>query len=105
MTNDKEKEQVEEAYQGASKDALRSIDFPTFILSLASSAQIHLGIVPNPSTGKKEKNNDLARQTIDVISLLEEKTKGNLNKDEEKFLSEILYNLRMIFVEATKSSS
>ena len=59
---------------------VRPIDFPTFVLSLASSVQVHLGIVPNPGTGKPEKDLALARQTIDVIGILQEKTRGNLSK-------------------------
>ena len=79
---------------------VRPIDFSTFVLSLASSAQVHLGLVDNPVSGKKEKDLTLATQTIDVLGILEEKTKGNLNEDEEKLLTQLLYELRMICVEA-----
>ena len=78
------------------------IDFPTFILSLATSAQVHLGAVPNPATGKQEKDLNLAKQTIDILALLQEKTKGNLSSEEERLLQHLLYDLRMTYVELGK---
>ena len=78
------------------------IDFPTFILSLATSAQVHLGTVPNPATGKTDKDMSLAQQTIDILGLLQEKTKGNLTSDEERLLQHLLYDLRMTYVEMNK---
>ncbi len=81
---------------------LPEIDFNFFILSLSSSAMMQMGVIPNPVTNKKEKNIDLAKQGIDIIAMLEEKTKGNLTQEEEKFLSSILYDLRMKFVEISK---
>lgn len=81
---------------------LPPIDFNTFILSLASSVQVHLGFLPDPVEGKTSKNFDLAKQTIDVLGILEEKTNGNLNEAEEKLLKDILHTLRLQFVEAKK---
>jgi hypothetical protein len=81
---------------------LPEIDFNFFILSLSSSAMMQMGVIPNPVTNKKEKNIDLAKQSIDIIAMLEDKTKGNLDKEEEQFLSSILYDLRMKFVEVSK---
>ena len=75
-----------------------SIDFMTFVLSLASSAQVHLGKVPNPATQKTEKNLNLARQTIDILALLEEKTKGNLSSQESELLQHLVYDLRVQYV-------
>jgi len=80
----------------------KQIDFTTFVLSLASSAQIHLGVLPNPVTKKSESNLEAARQTIDIISVLKDKTKGNLTNDEERLLDYVLYDLRMKFVEMNK---
>lgn len=85
------------------EESLPSIDFATFVLSLSHSALMHLGEAPNPETGKVEKNPGLARQTIDLISMLEEKTKGNLTGDEERLLGQILYDLRMRYVELSKA--
>ena len=85
--------------------ALPSIDFATFILSMSHSALMHLGVAPHPETEQFEKNLPLARQTIDLLGLLEEKTKGNLTGDEERLLSQILFDLRMRFLETQKEKS
>ena len=77
---------------------LPKINFQTFILSLNSSVLVQLGIIEDPMTGIKEKNLSLAKQTIDILGMLDEKTKGNLNKDEEMMLKNILYDLRMMYV-------
>lgn len=77
---------------------LPEITFPTFIFSLNSSTLVHLGIIDDPATGKKLKNLPLAKQTIDILGMLEEKTRGNLSKEEESMLKNILYDLRMIYV-------
>jgi hypothetical protein len=84
------------------EETLPHIDFATFILSLSHSALLHLGEAPHPETGQVEKNLALARQTIDLIGMLEEKTKGNLTGDEERLIGQILYDLRMRFVEMSK---
>ena len=84
------------------KKELPPVDFIGFILSLASSVQVHLGLVANPTTQKIEKNLDLAKQTIDLLGLLEEKTKGNLTNEEGLLLSHLLTDLRLQFVEARK---
>ncbi len=76
------------------------IDFSTFVMSLSTSAVIHLGIVEDPHTKKKEKNLPLAKQEIDIIEMLHEKTKGNLSKPEEQLVDQALYELRMRYVSA-----
>ena len=63
----------------------------------------HIGEIPNPETGKTEKNLPLAKQSIDIIEMLKEKTKGNLDPEEEKLLDIVLYDLRMKYVNALKS--
>jgi hypothetical protein len=78
------------------------LDFSTFLLSLASSAMVHLGDLPHPEGGKTEQNLAQAKQTIDLMALLEEKTKGNLTADEARFLGGALRDLRLRFVEASK---
>ncbi|MEE8429989.1 MAG: DUF1844 domain-containing protein [Candidatus Desulfatibia sp.] len=77
---------------------LPEINFATFIFSLNSSVLAHLGIIDDPASGKKVKNLALAKQTIDILGMLEEKTRGNLTEDEESMLKNILYDLRMIYV-------
>ncbi|MFC1889417.1 DUF1844 domain-containing protein [Thermodesulfobacteriota bacterium] len=78
------------------------INFATFILSLSQSALIHLGEVPDPVTQETEEALPFAKQTIDIMGILKEKTEGNLEKEEENLLSSILYDLRMRYVEKTK---
>ncbi|HEU4382300.1 MAG TPA: DUF1844 domain-containing protein [Anaeromyxobacteraceae bacterium] len=75
-----------------------AIDFYTFILSLGSSAFVHLGDAPHPETGKVGTNLLLAKQTIDILGMLQEKTRGNLAPEEEKMLQTLLSDLRMRFV-------
>jgi hypothetical protein len=75
------------------------IDFITFALSLGSSAFVHLGDVPNPESRVFEPNLPLAKQTIDVLGLLQEKTRGNLTDDEANFLENLLADLRMRYVQ------
>lgn len=78
------------------------VDFSTFVLSLASTALIQMGVAPHPETGKQEKEPDLARETIDLLGLLREKTKGNLTEEETKFFDAVLYDLRVQFVESSR---
>lgn len=78
------------------------VDFATFLVSLSSSAFFYLGEVPHPSTGRVEKNLALARQTIDLLALLQQKTRGNLTDEERQVLEGLLYELRMRYVEETK---
>jgi hypothetical protein len=76
------------------------LTFTSFMMSLSTSALIYLGQVPDPISGKNATDLVGARQTIDLISLLKDKTKGNLTPDEESFIDSILYDLRMLFVKA-----
>ncbi|MEW6078055.1 MAG: DUF1844 domain-containing protein [Thermodesulfobacteriota bacterium] len=77
---------------------LPAINFSTFIFSLNSSALVHLGVVPDPTTGVVRRELVIAKQTIDILAMLEEKTKGNLTDEEQKLLSHILHDLRIQFV-------
>ena len=78
------------------------IDFSAFIMSLTSSAFYHLGDMPDPSTGKKEVNLPAVQQTIDMLIMLREKTKGNLKEDEKKLLEQLVYELQVKYVAKTK---
>jgi hypothetical protein len=69
---------------------------------MASSAQVHLGLVPNPTTNKNEVSLHLAKQTIDMLTMLQDKTKGNLEDDENKLMEHLLYELRMQYMEKQK---
>ena len=81
---------------------LPEINFSTFIFSLNTSALLHLGEIPDPATGKQQKDLAMAKQTIDLIAMLQEKTKGNLAPDEENLVKHILYDLRLRYVQKAK---
>ena len=83
--------------------ALGPIDFSTFVISLASSALVHIGDAPSPESGKLEKSLPQGKQVIDLLGLLQEKTRGNLTDDEARLLQAMLLDLRLRFVEASKS--
>ena len=78
------------------------VDFSTFIMSLTSSAFHHLGDMADPTTGKKEVNLPAVQQTIDMLIMLREKTKGNLKEDENKLLEQLIYELQVKYVAKTK---
>lgn len=86
---------------GAAPEGLPPLDFSTFILSLSTSVLMNLGLVENPVTGKTEKEPAVARQTIDLITLLKEKTKGNLSDEETKLVDDVLHELRLWYVKVT----
>lgn len=78
------------------------LSFTAFVVSLASSAAIHFGDLPDPDTGEPaEVNLEGAAQMIDILALLEEKTRGNLTLEERQVLEQVLYELRLRFVEST----
>lgn len=79
-----------------------SISFTTFIVGLGTAVLIHLGEAPNPETGQTAKDLPLARQNLDLLSMLRVKTKGNLTAEEEKLFDGLLTDLRLRFVEATR---
>ena len=88
--------------QTAGGVAFPEIDFTTFVLSLASNALIQMGAAAAGPEGGGEVDLPLARQTIDIIAMLQQKTRGNLSGEEERLVDHILYDLRMQYVAATK---
>jgi Domain of unknown function (DUF1844) len=98
-----EPEPAKKPEAGSSREESRSLprpDFAALVISLGHSALYHLGLVPDPQTGQKAPlDRALARQTIDTIEMLEEKTRGNLTEDEAHLLRDLLYDLRARFVE------
>jgi len=82
--------------------ALPEINFSTFIISLSTQALMHLGEVANPLSGKVEIDIPVAKQMIDILGMLREKTRGNLNSGEDRLMEDILFDLRMKYVEAVK---
>ena len=78
-----------------------AINFASFVLSLAHTAAVHFGDVPDPVTGQtSDANLPAAQQMIEILALLEEKTRGNLTAQERQLLEQLLYELRMRYVEA-----
>jgi hypothetical protein len=99
----KEEHKVEETAGedvSSQQGPLPEIDFTSFIFSLSTSVLIQLGEIQDPFTQKLVKNLSLAKQTLDLIGMLKEKTKGNLTPEEEKIIEHILYDLRMRYVKA-----
>jgi hypothetical protein len=96
-------QEAQEKKQEAQKEQpppLPEVSFAAFIYSLSTSALVHLGEIPEPITEKMDKNLPLAKQTIDILGILQEKTKGNLTQEEENLLNNFLYDLRMRYVKA-----
>jgi hypothetical protein len=83
-----------------------TITFPAFVFSLAHTVAVHLGDAPDPSTGQPgQVNLEAAQHMIDVLALLEEKTRGNLSAEERQLLDRLLFELRMRFVEVQKAGA
>jgi len=87
-----------EADKTAQEVPLPEISFSSLIFSLSSAAFVNLGVIPDPDTGKVERNLPLVKQTIDVLGLLKEKTRNNLSPEEETLFDHLLYDLRMAYV-------
>ena len=109
--NEEEKAEVreagsaqEQAFQEAAQKAAAGaapgpeITFASLIFSLSSTAFMQLGALPDPNTGKTEKNLPMAKQTIDLLGVLREKTRNNLDQEEENLFEHLLYDLRMAYI-------
>ena len=90
-----------EETQGESH-ALPEIDFGMFVMSLASSVLVHLGEIEHPESRERQANLPLAKQTLDILGMLRDKTRGNLTQEEAQLLDNLLYDLRMKYVDAKK---
>lgn len=93
----------EQAFQEAAQKAAAGapepeVTFSSLVVSLSSTAFLHLGAIPDPGTGKQEKNLTLAKQAIDLLGVLREKTRNNLSPDEENLFNHLLYDLRMAYI-------
>lgn len=82
------------------KTGVPEASFPSLILTLAAGALQHMGLIESPVTKKREKNLKLAKHTVDTLGMLKKKTKGNLQKEEEKLLDELVHDLRVKYVRA-----
>lgn len=84
------------------KCVMPEVTFPAFVMSMNTSVLYHLGEIGDPRTGKKEPDFELARHGIDTLVMLQAKTKGNLSAEEEEMLKNILYDVKLKFVQAVK---
>ncbi|MGE5855508.1 MAG: DUF1844 domain-containing protein, partial [Syntrophaceae bacterium] len=87
--------------QAQAEATFPELNFATFVFSLGTSAMYHFGDFPHPVTKKAERNLEAAKQTIDILGILKDKTKGNLSDDEDRLLESLLYELRMRYVRET----
>ena len=78
------------------------VSFSTFLLGLSTQALLHLGEIPNPLTNAIERDLAAAKHVIDILGILREKTRNNLDQDEESLLESALYDLRMRYVELVR---
>jgi hypothetical protein len=97
---EEKREKPEEAE--ARRTPLPEVNFNSLIFSLSSSALLHLGEIADPHSGEKKKDLGLAKHTIDTIAMLKDKTAGNLDEEEAKFIEAILTDLRWRYVNAAK---
>ena len=96
---------TDESMNPSPDESAMAVTFVGFVFSLAHTAAVHFGDVPDPATGQPmQPNLPAAQQMIDILSLLEEKTRGNLTAEERQLLEQILYELRLRYVEIGKSS-
>lgn len=101
-TAQKEFEHASEKCDQRERAPLPEVSFATFILSLSSSALLHLGEIPDPVSQRSETDLPMAKQIIDTIGMLQEKTKNNLDTEEERLVNTLLYDLRMRYVQKCK---
>jgi hypothetical protein len=87
------------------KCVMPEVTFTAFVMSMNTSALFHLGEISDPSSGEKNKDLVLAQHSIDILALLKEKTKGNLNDEEQDLLKHVLYDLKMRYVRIATGSS
>ena len=88
----------------AGKCVMPEVTFAGFILSLNTTALFHLGELPHPESGKSNVDLELVKHTIDTLSLLRDKTKGNLDQDEEALITNIIYDLKIRYVKVAGRS-
>jgi len=86
----------------AQKPPLPEVNFTSLIFSLSSSAFFHFGEIADPQTGERKKDLPLAKHAIDTISMLKEKTEGNLTEEEQKFIVSVLTDLQWRYVKAAE---
>lgn len=102
---DAEEEKAKAEFREASRrdeqarPPLPEVSLSTFVFSLSSSALVHLGEIPEPDTQRVQVDLPMAKQIIDTLGMLQEKTRGNLDADEDHLLKTVLYDLRLRYVQ------
>jgi hypothetical protein len=97
---------TDESHASSPDESSQAVTFVGFVFSLAHTAAVHFGDVPDPVSGETSPPHpQAAQQIIDILSLLEEKTRGNPTAEERQLLEQILYELRLRYVEITKSGT
>ena len=91
--------------QGPSQAMPPEISFATFVVSLSTQALMHLGEIPDLMTNQQQRDLPAAQHVIDILGMLQDKTRGNLDQDEESLLRSILFDLRMKYVETARHHS
>ena len=97
-----EKAQAAETSRESQQETLPEINFSAFVISLSTQVLMNLGEIANPINGKVETDVPVAKQMIDILGMLKDKTRGNLNASEDRLMEDILFDLRMKYVEAVK---
>ena len=97
-TQMKDTEQPKQAQPRTEKEETSPVNFSAFLMGLATQVLALLGEIPNPETNLVTVNFEAARQTIDILCMLQEKTKGNLTADEEQMMDEVVHSLKIAFV-------
>ena len=99
---EKKKEEKEERQEGQKGEIpLPEVTFSNFVFSLITQTLMQLGEIQDPASKEPTKSLPLAKQTIDLIAMLREKTSGNLTKEEEALIDSALYDLRMRYVKTS----
>lgn len=93
----------EEQKESTAQSGELQMDFSAFILSLNASSMIHMGEIPDPHSMERTVNLPAAKHTIEILEIIEDKTQGNLDDTEKKLLEDILYNLRMKYMQNSKN--
>jgi|GEM_PF-668646 len=88
--------------QSPTSQGIPQASFTNFLASMGTSCMMHLGLIKDPNATGDETNLDMAQHEIDLLSILQEKTKGNLSKEEDDLLTQLLYELRVNFVKHKK---
>jgi len=104
-SSDQSKNKSTPTADAADAQQLPPADFMTLVSTFTTPAMIGLGLIPNPATEKSEVNLDLAKHSVDLLGVLEDKTSGNLSAEEETFLQTALHQFRLAYIERTKAST